>query len=142
MLWISLFYGIFIVGRLPVSRYHVQCILTTATSNEHFMKIYCLNGYAFEWFLMMFLQLIFKINFTRAHFSDFVFLFFFFRKNISSLVFRKKFASEAKVICKKRVWIFNSTRGNVSTLNGETRTGIKWNQPPKGFCHGCADDVF
>lgn len=41
---------------------------------------------------MMFLQLIFKINFTRAHFSDFVFLFifFFFRKNISSLVFSER----------------------------------------------------
>lgn len=40
---------------------------------------------------MMFLQLIFKINFTRAHFLDFVFLFFFFfRKNISSLVFSER----------------------------------------------------
>lgn len=39
---------------------------------------------------MMFLQLIFKINFTRAHFSDFVFLFFFFKKNISSLVFSER----------------------------------------------------
>lgn len=40
---------------------------------------------------MMFLQLIFKINFIRAHFLDFVFLFFFFfRKNISSLVFSER----------------------------------------------------
>lgn len=40
---------------------------------------------------MMFLQLIFKINFTRAHFLGFVFLFFFFfRKNISSLVFSER----------------------------------------------------
>lgn len=39
---------------------------------------------------MMLLQLIFKINFTRAHFSDFVFLFFFFKKNISSLVFSER----------------------------------------------------